>query len=129
MTTPSPTLTAFYDGACPLCVREIAFYQRRRGGAQIAWVDLSALPSDAAAPGLSRCDALARFHVMDDKGALYDGGDAFARIWLALPSFRIFGLIAQIPPFGWMLNKAYNAFLTVRPRLQRLAAHRTPQRP
>ena len=127
MTTPS--LTAFYDGACPLCLREIAFYRRRRGAARIAWIDLSALPAQTAAPGLSKCDALARFHVMDDQGVLYAGGDAFAKIWLALPSLRILGLIAGVPPFRWMLNKAYNAFLSVRPRLQRLAARAAQQRP
>ena len=53
-------LTVFYDGACPLCRREIAFYRRRRGAARIRWLDISRAPEGEVAPGLSRCAALAR---------------------------------------------------------------------
>ncbi len=29
----------FFDGACPLCAREIEFYQKQEGASGIAWVD------------------------------------------------------------------------------------------
>ena len=29
----------FFDGACPLCAREIEFYQKQEGASRIAWVD------------------------------------------------------------------------------------------
>ena len=31
-------LTVFYDGACPLCDREISFYKRRRGAEGVRWI-------------------------------------------------------------------------------------------
>lgn len=37
--SPSGKLTVYYDGACPLCRREIEFYRRRRGADAIEWVD------------------------------------------------------------------------------------------
>ncbi|MHA7873694.1 MAG: thiol-disulfide oxidoreductase DCC family protein [Hyphococcus sp.] len=111
-------LTVFFDGACPLCRREIAFYQKRRGADAIEWRDVSVETAREVAPGLSACDAMARFHVRDASGALYAGGDAFARLWRALPAFRVFGEIARIPPIGWVLNRLYDGFLKIRPHLQ-----------
>ena len=128
MHAPPRRLAVFYDGSCPLCVKEIGFYRRRRGADAIDWIDVSAgLTGPApvmAAPGLTRCDAMARFHVMDARGALHSGGDAFARLWSALPAFSLAGRLARLQPIGWALNRAYNGFLRLRPQLQRLVARR-----
>ena len=32
-------LTVFYDGACPLCNREISFYKRQRGFVRLNWLE------------------------------------------------------------------------------------------
>ena len=63
-------LTVFYDGACPLCEREISFYRCRKGAEGIAWVDVSRSSEDEVTPGLSKNQALARFHIMDADGIL-----------------------------------------------------------
>lgn len=124
---PPRLLAVFYDGSCPLCVKEIAFYRRRRGADAIDWIDVSAgdgagKGSVMAAPGLTRCDAMARFHVMDARGALHSGGDAFARLWSALPAFSLIGRLTRLQPIGWALNRAYDGFLRLRPQLRRLFA-------
>ena len=31
----------FYDGACPLCSREIAHYRRRQDSDDLLWLDIS----------------------------------------------------------------------------------------
>jgi predicted DCC family thiol-disulfide oxidoreductase YuxK len=115
-------LQVFYDGSCPLCTREIAFYQRREGADGICWVDVSANTSPEAYPGLSKDQALSRFHVKTGNGTLVSGGAAFAELWTALPGFRPLGRIFQTSFLVWMLNGAYDAFLKFRPFLQRLAA-------
>ncbi len=117
-------LTVFYDGACPLCGREIAFYQRRRGAEELAWVDVSASPKDEVAPGLSKEAALARFHVQSTDGSLASGGAAFAQLWASLPGFRLLGRFLQAPPLAWLLERGYRFFLRIRPRLQALATPR-----
>lgn len=111
-------LTVFYDGSCPLCEREIAFYRRRRGAQRLNWIDVSGAPDGEVAPGLSKDQALSRFHVMTGDESLISGGEAFARLWAALPGFRMLGRVLQVPPLAWIVNRAYDLFLVLRPRLQ-----------
>lgn len=128
MDTNSPTLTIFYDGACPLCAREIAFYRRRKGAERLRWMDVAQLaPDQDVAPGLARADALARFHVMDEQGKLISGGRAFAEIMARLDGFRIIGRVLRREPLASLLDGAYAVFLPLRPRLQRLFGGRRDQ--
>ena len=73
-TPSSHQLQVFYDGSCPLCTREIAFYQRREGADVICWVDVSANKAPEVSPGLSKDQALSRFHVKTEDGTLVSGG-------------------------------------------------------
>lgn len=128
MNTQSSRLTVFYDGACPLCAREIAFYRRRRGADRIDWVDVAQIPAEGeVAPGLARADALARFHVMDEAGRLVSGGRAFAEILARLDRFRLIGRILRREPLASLLDGAYAVFLPLRPRLQRIFGGRADQ--
>jgi predicted DCC family thiol-disulfide oxidoreductase YuxK len=114
----TPELTIYFDGSCPLCRREIAFYRRLPGADQLDWLDVS-----AGAPlgeGLSCDAAMRRFHVREASGRLLSGGAAFARLWRALPGWRVLGWCLAWPPMSWGLELAYRAFLPWRPRLQRL---------
>ena len=109
-------LTVFFDGACPLCRREIDFYRGQRGSEHLDWVDLSAAPPvRPLAPGLDLGTALARMHVMHPDGSFSSGGAAFAAIWRALPRFAVLGKIASVPPVAWLLEIGYRLFLRVRP--------------
>ena len=116
--------TVYYDGACPLCRREIAFYRRRRGADGICWIDVSRCPEDGVAPDLTKTKAMARFHVRGEDGTLMSGGAAFASLWAALPGFRALGRVFRLPPFAWTLDRAYRLFLHVRPRLQAMVSAR-----
>ena len=113
-------LTVYYDGGCPICAREIGMYRTCRGAEWIAWVDVDALSGDTVAPGLSRGDALRRFHVIDGSGRAFSGGAAFAALWSALPAFSMLGRILSRRPFSIALEGTYRLFLILRPRLQYL---------
>ncbi|MEM8575009.1 MAG: DUF393 domain-containing protein [Pseudomonadota bacterium] len=123
--TENKKLTVFYDGACPLCHREIGYYRRRQGADGISWVDISSeAADDEIVTGLSRTEALARFHVMKPDGNLVSGGRAFAELWAVLPGFRPLARLFQKRPLLWLLDRAYDVFLKFRPRLQALVAGR-----
>lgn len=117
----SRQFSVFYDGSCPLCVREIGFYRRQTGADKLNWVDLSTVKDGSVAPGLSCQAALAKFHVQTQSGELLQGGTAFAALWRELPKFRTLGRIGGQAPFRWCLNLGYEVFLPLRPSLQWLA--------
>lgn len=117
-------LTVFYDGACPLCAREISFYRRRKGAERVSWVDVSRWSEEQVAPGLSKEKALARFHVLTADGTIVSGGAAFAGLWAVLPGFGLLGRLFQTRPLTWCLDRAYVFFLKIRPRLQSVVSRR-----
>ena len=110
---------AYYDGACPLCAREIGFYRQQEGAERICWV---AIGNMEAAPDLSREQALARFTVRKSDGSLISGSGAFALIWKELPRFRWLAALFRAPFLAWLLDKAYGVFLMLRPFLQAMAS-------
>jgi predicted DCC family thiol-disulfide oxidoreductase YuxK len=112
-------VTVWYDGACPLCRREVALMRRLDRGGAITFVDVAA-DADPSCP-LDRAQLLARFHA-DEDGVVHSGAAAFAAMWRAIPLLRPLGLVARSPLVLRMLEAAYIRFLKVRPRLQRLFA-------
>ncbi|MEM7171306.1 MAG: DUF393 domain-containing protein [Pseudomonadota bacterium] len=118
--SPARRLKVFYDGACPLCAREVSFYRKLGGAEELCWVDVSQSPTEQVAPGLSRQEALARFHVVTADGNLKSGGAAFAALWKQMAGFRLIGKAFEWRPLSWCLEGAYRGFLKVRPQLQRL---------
>lgn len=107
-------VTVYYDGACPVCSAEIAVYQRQPGAQACTWVNAATCAEEALGPGLSRQDALARFHVRGADGQLVAGARGFAALWRALPRTRWLGRIAGAGPMPALLEVAYRGFLVVR---------------
>jgi predicted DCC family thiol-disulfide oxidoreductase YuxK len=118
-----PVLTIYYDGSCPLCRREIAFYKGNPDAVQLHWhdVSLNVLANDDSSlgEGLSCERAMAYFHVRDAQGNLFEGGAAFARLWLELRGWRWAGRVFSVWPFSWAIKVGYKMFLPIRPTLQK----------
>lgn len=111
-------VTVWYDGACPLCIREIALMRRLDRARVIDFVDVA--PEGAACP-IDRQLLLARFHAREGNGPVLDGAAAFAAMWRAIPLLRLLGLVARNRLVLAGLERLYTAFLKVRPVLQRWA--------
>jgi predicted DCC family thiol-disulfide oxidoreductase YuxK len=109
-------LTVWYDGACPLCTREIALMRWLDRREVIDFVNL--VNTENACP-INRDLLLARLHAMED-GLLLSGAAAFAAMWRAIPLLRPLGLLAKIPVVLRGLERLYVAFLRVRPRIQKM---------
>jgi 3-demethoxyubiquinol 3-hydroxylase len=114
-----PSLTVYFDGACPVCTREIATYQRMRGAERCQWVDVTACEPSQLGLGLGRDEALARMHVRRADGGLVSGAAAFAALWQVLPATRTLGRVAGWWPVSVFLELGYRGFLAVRPLWRR----------
>ncbi|MEM7208694.1 MAG: DUF393 domain-containing protein [Pseudomonadota bacterium] len=117
MTNP---VTVYFDGACPLCRREIAWYQKQRGADAVSWVDVSAGDDETIENDLSRTQAMARFHVRLPDGQLVDGPKAFAELWVVLPRFSVLGKLVRQPWIIVLANPLYRIFLKLRPLIQKV---------
>jgi demethoxyubiquinone hydroxylase (CLK1/Coq7/Cat5 family)/predicted DCC family thiol-disulfide oxidoreductase YuxK len=107
-------VTVYFDGACPVCAREIAVYRRQRGAEACAWVDVTRCSDVDLGPGLTREAALARLHVRDGNGRLASGARGFAVLWRALPGTGWLGRLAAFGPMPWLLEAGYRGFLVLR---------------
>ena len=116
-----PPLTVLYDGACPLCRREIGIYRGLQPDAPVCFADVSdaALPLP---PGTTREQLLARFHVRSRDGQWLSGAEAFLALWAALPGWRWLARAGRLPGAAWAMERIYRLFLRWRPALQRWAS-------
>jgi len=112
-------VTVWFDGACPLCTREIAFMRRLDRAEAIRFVDVRSSAGESCP--LDRAALLARFHAQED-GRMLSGAAAFAAMWRAIPWLRPLGLAARNAYVLRLLERLYIRFLRIRPRLQSLAA-------
>lgn len=113
--------TVFYDGSCPLCRAEIGHYRRADNSGALCFVDVS----DPNAPppiGLTRQQAMDRFHVRSNNGELLSGAAAFADVWSRLPGWRWAARAAALPGAMTMLEFGYRLILPVRPFISRFIA-------
>jgi predicted DCC family thiol-disulfide oxidoreductase YuxK len=111
-------VTVYYDGGCPLCLREIGLMRRLDRRQRIEFVDVD--DPDASCP-LDRGTLLARFHAREGD-EMHSGAAAFAAMWRQIPLLRPLGLLARNRTVLKVLEWTYLRFLTIRPRLQRLFA-------
>jgi predicted DCC family thiol-disulfide oxidoreductase YuxK len=113
----SNRLTVYFDGACPVCSREVEMYDRADRACSIQWHDVSADAGDLGRDGVSQADALARMHARLPDGRLVTGVQAFIAIWERVPGFKLFAPIARWAPARWLLERGYDWYA---PRRQRL---------
>lgn len=89
-------------------------------GRRIDFIDAT---EEGSSCPIDRQMLLSRLHASED-GVLLSGAAAFAAMWRAIPLLRPLGLLARSSIILAMLEHLYLRFLTLRPRLQRLAGGR-----
>ena len=117
------SLTVLFDGACPLCSREMDVYRRLtpvNDGPPLKWLDVS---QPQSCHGLDREQAayLARFHVRQGDGKMLSGAAAFVALWAVLPGWRWLARVASLPGATALLEVLYQGFLKFRPAMQKAA--------
>lgn len=105
-----------YDGACPLCKREIAWLMKRNSRGAVAFEDLSIPDFDPSRYGVTQADCEASIHGVLPDGRVVRGMEVFRR------TYRALGMGWVMAPTGWpvlrpMFDLLYRGFAFVRLRL------------
>lgn len=114
----SKKATVFYDGSCPMCSREIKHYRRLKGSESIQWIDAATNVHELEKHGLTRDQAMARFHVLDAKQQWQTGAYGFIELWSHLPAYRWLSNTVSTLKAAPLLDKAYTRFASWRMRRQ-----------
>jgi predicted DCC family thiol-disulfide oxidoreductase YuxK len=115
-------ITVFYDGACGLCAREIAYYQRIAPKAAFSWIDITKTPQPFTAKGYKLEDGLMALHAEDAEGRMHVGVAAFVIIWQKLPRWRMLAYLTKLPLILMLAEWLYRHF--ARWRFKRLGYDR-----
>jgi predicted DCC family thiol-disulfide oxidoreductase YuxK len=120
MSTPEFPLRVFFDGACPICAREIEHYRHRDRARRLVLVDISAAGFDPAPLGVTLQAFMHELHAIDRCGKVYRGIEAFRAIWQAFPEstvYRALAAVVALPVINPLARLGYRWFARVRPRL------------
>ena len=106
----------FYDGDCPLCMREIRTLRRLDRHARIRFTDIAASDFDATSVGLSWTALMERIHGRMPDGTLVEGVEVFRQLYKAV-GFGPLVALTRLPGIAQILNLGYRVFAKNRLRL------------
>ena len=119
MSDPGKALpVVLFDGSCPMCSREIAYYRRQKASEALQWVDISREPDTDSRFGISHEEAMKRFHVRDSQGNWQTGAWAFAELWSHFPGWRVLSASLRRARLLPLTNRLYDSFARWRLRRQ-----------
>jgi predicted DCC family thiol-disulfide oxidoreductase YuxK len=109
-------LELFYDGACPLCSREVAFIRKldRRNGIKLT--DIAAPDFDPVPLGKDFSTLMARIHARTPDGTWLEGVEVFRRIYTAV-GLGPLAALSRLPGIAWLAERSYDQFAKNRLRL------------
>lgn len=110
MTITNSTIRVFYDGACPLCQREVKRYQKlvATHSETIDWIDISNNADALNEEYINYEDAMRLIHIKDGSGVHQVGLEAMLTLWDKIPYYRVIsGLIRKLPKTHPLLAKFY----------------------
>jgi len=106
----------FYDGECPLCMREISMLQKMDRRERIRFTDISKAPFDPATLGLTMDEMMKRIRARLPNGELIEGVEVFRRLYAAV-GFEKAVELTRLPGVAGALELGYSWFAANRMRL------------
>ncbi|HYQ02965.1 MAG TPA: DUF393 domain-containing protein [Polyangiaceae bacterium] len=106
---PPFDVEVFYDGACPLCRREIEMLRRKDEQHRIRFTDIAEPKFEPASVGLTWATLMARIHGRLPDGTLIEGVEVFRRLYAAV-GYRSLVALTRLPVVSELLGLSYRAF-------------------
>ncbi len=110
-------IEVFFDGACPLCRREIALLRRLdRNREHIRFTDIDAPGFVPGAVGRTHAELMAEIHGRLPDGSLVTGVEVFRQLYAAV-GFGALVAVTRLPGIRHVLDAAYAVFAKNRLRI------------
>lgn len=106
---PAFDVEVFYDGDCPLCMREIAMLKRMDKRQRIRFTDIAASDFDAEAMGTTYDALMAEIHGRLPDGTWIKGVEVFRRLYGAV-GFGWLTAMTRLPGISQLLDCGYWVF-------------------
>lgn len=106
----------FYDGECPLCMREIRMLMRKDRDGRIQFTNIAGPGFDASAYGTTYQALMTRIRGRLPDGAWIEGVEVFRRLYTAI-GFRWLVAVTRLPGISQLLSLAYVVFAKNRLRM------------
>jgi predicted DCC family thiol-disulfide oxidoreductase YuxK len=105
-------LKVYYNSACPVCDAGIRGQKQRMDGCpvDIQWIDIHSHPDALKEIGAPQEFVRERLHVVDEKGELRVGAEAFRALWAHTPGQAALARLTGLPGLNLVAKAAYNAF-------------------
>jgi predicted DCC family thiol-disulfide oxidoreductase YuxK len=108
-------IEAFFDGACPVCRREMAWLRRWDRHCRIRFTDIAAADFRAGEYGVTRDEFMTQIHARLPDGSWVRGVEVFRRLYTAVGWGPIVWL-TRLPIVSSLLDVAYRVFARNRTR-------------
>lgn len=109
-------IEVFFDGGCPLCLREINFLKRRDRHGKIKFTDIDAPSFRPEICGKTYDELMARIYGRLPDGTWITGVEVFRRLYSAV-GFGPLVMLTRLPVISQIMDLGYHVFAKNRLRL------------
>jgi len=104
-------LIVFYDGSCPVCIRDRRWYEKLAGrtGESVEWLDITGRDEELRQQGINPEKALRELHIKDAQGQVHREIDAYillmSRVTSLKPLAWLIALPVVRPSLAWLYHR------------------------
>lgn len=111
-------ITVYYDGACPTCVKDRAYYEEISGkqGDDVCWFDITGRDEELKTLGIDPRKALTELHVKDQNGQILSEIDAYVLLMKKVPRLKPAAWLLGLPFIRPIASRLYHKMVTRRLR-------------
>ncbi len=97
MSQNNAKITAYYDGACPSCIRDRENYEKiaGRAGENVCWFDITGREQELLELGIDPEKALTELHVQDENKQILSEIDAY---------ILLLSKVTLLKPMAWLIG-------------------------
>ena len=103
-------ITVYYDGACPVCIRDRNNYERLSGNSNqdVCWFDITGKDDELRILGIDPRKALTELHVCDEQQKIHTELDAYILLMGKTPILKPLGVFIGLPVIRPWLSCLYH---------------------